>query len=69
MQEIKHLTYNWLLGIKLSSVAEVQPLLSHWCVVLFADCVLTLYDALMIWVTSGDSPAVGRCQKDLLLPD
>ena len=32
MQEIKNLTYSWLAGIKLPSVAEVQPS-SHWCVV------------------------------------
>ena len=37
--------------------------------VLYADCVLTLHDALMIWVTSGDSPAVGRCRTKLLPPD
>ena len=29
---------------------------------------LTLHDALMIWAT-GDSPAVERCRKKLLLPD
>ena len=65
MQEMKNLTYSWLLGIKLPSVAEVQPS-SHWCVVC---CMLTLHDALMIWVTSGDSPAVGRCLTKLLLPE
>ena len=32
MQEFKHLTYSWLVGIKLPSVAKVQPS-SHWCVV------------------------------------
>ena len=37
--------------------------------VLYADCVLTVHDALMIWATSGDSPAVGRCLTKLLLPD
>ena len=37
--------------------------------VLYADCVLTLHDALMIWATSGESPAVGRCRAKLLLPD
>ena len=37
--------------------------------VLYADCVLTLHDALMIWVRSGDSPTVGRCLTKLLLPD
>ena len=44
---------------------------SHCCRtgVLYADCVLTLHDALMIWATSGDSPAVGRCQTNLLLLD
>ena len=35
----------------------------------YADCVLTLHDALMIWATSGDSPAVGRCLTKLWLPD
>ena len=37
--------------------------------VLYADCVLTLHDALMIWATSGDSSTVGRCRTKLLLPD
>ena len=37
--------------------------------VLYADCVLTLHDALMIWATSGDSPAVGRYLTKLLIPD
>ena len=36
--------------------------------VLYAECVLTLHEALMIWATSGDSPAVGRCPTKLLLP-
>ena len=43
---------------------------NHRCTgVFYTDCVLTLYDALMIWATSGDSPAVGRCPEKLLLPD
>ena len=37
--------------------------------VLYADCVLTLHDALMIWAMSGDSPTIGRCLTKLLLPD
>ena len=37
--------------------------------VLYVDCVLTLQDALMIWATSGDSPAVGRYLTKLLIPD
>ena len=32
MQEIKNMTYIWLVGIKLPSFAEVQPS-SHWCVI------------------------------------
>ena len=32
VQEIKNLTYSWLVRIKLPSVAEVQSS-SHWCVV------------------------------------
>ena len=35
----------------------------------YADCLLTLHDALMICATSGDSPAVGRCLTKLLLLD
>ena len=41
----------------------------HRTDVLYADCVLTLHDALMIWVMSGDSSAVGRCPTKLLPPD
>ena len=36
---------------------------------LYADCVLTLHAALMIWATLGDSLAVGRCRTKLLLRD
>ena len=43
---------------------------SHRCTgVLYADCVLTLHNVLMIWAKSADSPAVGRCLTKLLLPD
>ena len=36
---------------------------------LYAGCMFTLHEALVIWATSGDSPAVGRCLEKLLLPD
>ena len=36
---------------------------------LHADCVLALHNALTIWVSSGDSPIVGWCPINLLLPD
>ena len=36
---------------------------------LYANCVPTLHDALIIWATSSYSPVVGRCLTKLLIPD
>ena len=57
-----------LVGIKLPSAAEVQPS-SSGDGVAYDEVVLALHDVLIIWVTSGESPVVGRCTINLLLTD
>ena len=66
MQEIKNLAYSGWFGL----ISHLLQKSSHRRTgVLYADCVLTVNDAMMICATSGDSPAVGRCLTKLLLPD
>ena len=62
--------WNWLTVGRWGLRCRLLQKFSHRLTgILYDDRVLTLHDALMIWATSGDSPAVGRCLTKLLLPD